>query len=89
MSGHYVTEDLADIARQIQLERLKQQQMLTHKTREEIEKARLFEESKCYQILSGEFRCCLSPVSFNKISFGLQITIIALYYAVRFVRVLF
>lgn len=89
MSGHYVTEDLADIARQIQLERLKQQQMLTHKTREEIEKARLFEESKCYQILSGEFRCCLSPVGFNKRGFCLQMTIISLYCAVRFLRDLF
>lgn len=54
MSGHYVTEDLAQIAREIQLERIKQQQLITQKTRAEIEKARRFEESRCYQCLSGK-----------------------------------
>lgn len=56
MSGHYVTEDLATIARQIQEERLKQQQILSHKSREEIEKAKIFEQSRCYQCISGRWR---------------------------------
>ncbi|XP_067951537.1 chloride channel protein 2-like isoform X2 [Watersipora subatra] len=53
MSGHYVTEDLAALAKRIQEERLKQQQILTHRTREEIEKVRRFKQSPCYQCLSG------------------------------------
>lgn len=54
MSGHYVTEDLAHIARQIQLQQLKKQQILSHKSRAEIEKARKFEASRCYQCLHGK-----------------------------------
>lgn len=75
MSGHYVTEDLAEIARHIQAERLKQQQILTHKSREEIEKARIFEQSGCYRCLSGGYRfpvyilyCIIYTLSFQIIS---------------------
>lgn len=52
-----MTEDLAAIAREIQLQRLQKQQMLTHKSREEIEKLRHFEQSRCYKCLSGESVC--------------------------------
>jgi len=55
MSGHYVTEDLANIARQIQLERLQRQQMVTQQQRQQIEKARKFEQSRFYQCCIGKW----------------------------------